>query len=189
MEQIKQVKEQGMMNEQKQVKGGTMEQAKKFKFDFSGKFKDFKKDDFCNYDFKKDYVLSIRLSYGDEKQKEQVYKDYINFLQLDLQVMDISNKVYSDFEKSSSYYYVFKKSNDFNEYFEQLEQYKNTLDNTKDKDEIEKIDTIIQCKNDLYDINFTISNFKEIKDKVLNFINFCKSENIIKYYKDEKDKK
>lgn len=139
------------------------------KFDFS---KLVVNDDFNDYDFKKDYVLSIRLSYGDEKQKQQTFKDYVNFLQNDLKVIDNNNNVCINFEKSSSYYYVFKKDKNFELFFNQLNDY---LKNNQN----EKLQSLFDCYNDLKTINFTIANFKEKKDKIKNFITFCKNQKLI----------
>lgn len=127
--------------------------------------------DFSDYDFKKDFVLSIRLSYGEEKQKSQVFKDYLKFL-LDLKVIDTNNNISIDNEKSSSYYYIFRKNDNFDLFFYQLDNYLKNNNN-------EKLQSLLDCYNDLKVINFTIANFKEKKDKVKSFITFCKNQNLI----------
>lgn len=127
--------------------------------------------DFCDYDFKKDFVLSIRLSYGEEKQKSQVFKDYVKFL-LDLKVIDINNNISIDNEKTSSYYFVFRKNDNFDKFFNDLDTYLKTNEN-------DKLLSLLDCYNDLKNINFTISNFKEKKDKVKSFITFCKNQNLL----------
>lgn len=127
--------------------------------------------DFNDYDFKKDFVLSIRLSYGEEKQKSQVFKDYVKFL-LDLKVIDINNNVSIDNEKTSSYYFVFRKNDNFDKFFSDLDNYLKTNKN-------DKLVSLLECYNDLKNINFTISNFKEKKDKVKSFITFCKNQNLL----------
>lgn len=126
---------------------------------------------FSDYDFKRDFVLSIRLSYGEEKQKTQVFKDYVKFL-LDLKVIDINNNINIDNEKSSSYYYIFRKNDNFDLFFNQLNDYLKTNNN-------EKLQSLLDCYNDLKVINFTIANFKEKKDKVKSFITFCKNQKLI----------
>lgn len=126
---------------------------------------------FGDYDFKRDFVLSIRLSYGEEKQKTQVFKDYVKFL-LDLKVIDTNNNVSIDNEKSSSYYYIFRKNANFDLFFKQLDDYLKTNSN-------EKLKSLLDCYNDLKTINFTIANFKEKKDKVRAFITFCKNQKLI----------
>lgn len=127
--------------------------------------------DFCDYDFKKDFVLSIRLSYGEEKQKTQVFKDYVKFL-VDLKVIDINNNVSIDNEKTSSYYFLFRKNANFDKFFNDLDTYLKTNEN-------DKLLSLLECYNDLKNINFTIANFKEKKDKVKSFITFCKNQNLL----------
>ena len=134
------------------------------KLDVQGNFND--------KNFKDDYVLSIRLSYGDEKQKEQVYKDYIKYL-IDLKIIDTSNKILIDYKKSSSYYYVFAKTQEYNNYFEQLEKY-------LEKNENQKYKELFECHKDLLVNNFTMSNFEEKQPKIKNFIKHCKDNNLIK---------
>lgn len=147
----------------------TTNEVKEVKVDFS---KLVVNDDFNDYDFKKDFILSIRLSYGDEKQKQQTFKDYVNFLQNELKVIDNNKNVCINFEKSSSYYYVFKKNQNFDLFFNQLNDY---LKNNQN----EKLQSLLDCYNDLKTINFTIANFKEKKDKIKNFITFCKNQKLI----------
>ena len=100
-----------------------------------------------------------------------MFKDYVKFL-VDLKVIDINNNVNIDNEKSSSYYYVFRKNQNFDLFFNQLNDYLKTNNN-------EKLQSLFDCYNDLKVINFTIANFKEKKDKVKSFITFCKNQKLI----------
>lgn len=152
-----------------------MENVKKF--NFVEDFKNVGLEDFNDYDFKKDYLLSIRLSYGEEKQNSIIFKDYTKFLK-DLKIINEDNATMGDYKKSSSYYFVFKKLSDFNDYFDNLQKFYDTLkEDTKQKAIIK---SLLECKEDLQNINFTIANFEEKRDKIKNFINFCKSKNLIK---------
>lgn len=156
MEQVKQVKE--------------VKEVKRFNL------QDFKKrveqQNYCDYDFKNDYVLSIRLSYGEEKQKGEVYQDYIKFLKEDLKVINEKNEITIKSEKSSSYYFIFKKSNDFDYAIEQIKEDLKTNKN-------DKLQDFINCYEDLKLNNFTIANFKEKKNKIKNFISDCLDFGII----------
>ena len=157
------------MEQLKKVESKVVESSKVSNFDFSSlNVGDL---NFSDYDFKRDFVLSIRLSYGEEKQKTQVFKDYVKFL-LDLKVIDTNNNVSINNEKSSSYYYIFRKNDNFDLFFNQLSNYLKTSNN-------EKLQSLLDCYNDLKVINFTIANFKEKKDKVKSFITFCKNQNLI----------
>lgn len=158
------------MEELKKVESKVVESSsKEVDFDFSKLVVD--DLNFCDYDFKRDFILSIRLSYGEEKQKSQVFKDYVKFL-VDLKVIDINNNINIDNEKSSSYYFIFRKNDNFDNFFNQLDTYLKTNNN-------EKLQSLLDCYNDLKTINFTIANFKEKKDKVKSFITFCKNQNLI----------
>lgn len=131
------------------------------------------KDDFCDYDFKKDFLLSIRLSYGEEKQQTSIYNDYVSYLINDLKIIDTTNKiVLKDFKKSSSYYFIFRKNKNYDLFFNQLEEY---LKNNKNQ----KLVNLLECKKDIEAINFTIANFEEKKDKIKNFVVFCKNQKLI----------
>ena len=156
MEQVKQVKEV------KEVKRFNLQDFKKR----------VEKQDYNDYDFKNDYVLSIRLSYGEEKQKGEVYQDYIKFLKEDLKVINEKNEINIKSEKSSSYYFIFKKSSDFNYAIEQIKEDLKTNKN-------DKLQDFINCYEDLKLNNFTIANFKEKKNKIKNFISDCLDFGII----------
>ena len=135
-------------------------------------------NDFQDKNFKDEFVLSIRLSYGDEKQKGDIYKQYIKFLQ-DLKIIDASNKMLVNYKKSSQYYFVFEKTQEYDNYFKQLENYLN--DNLGEENEnIQYFRDLRNCKNDIYNINFTISNFEEKQNKIKNFIKHCKDNGLIK---------
>lgn len=133
-------------------------------------------NDFTNKNFKDDYVLSIRLSYGEEKQKESIYNDYIAFLKNDLKILNEKNEIETNTKKANSYIFVFKKTNEFDNYFTQLQNY---IDSNKDNKKVcestsyKKYANLLIAKNELYNDNFTISNFELTKDKTLNFINHC----------------
>lgn len=133
-------------------------------------------NDFANKNFKDDYILSIRLSYGEEKQKDNLYNDYISFLKNDLKIINDDNEIEVKSKKANSYYFVFKKTSEFDNYFKQLEDYiKTNKDNKKvsESKSYKKYANLLIAKNDLYNDNFTISNFELTKDKTLNFINHC----------------
>lgn len=131
-------------------------------------------NDFQDKNFKDEFVLSIRLSYGDEKQKGDIYKQYVKFLQ-DLKIIDTSNKILVNYKKSSQYYFVFEKTQEYDNYFTQLEKYLENLEEDNDY-----LQSLLECKNDIYNINFTISNFEEKQNKIKNFIKHCKDNNLIK---------
>lgn len=153
-----------------------MEQTKNFNFLEDAKNLDEK--NYSDYDFKRDYVLSFRLSYGEEKQKEQIFKDYVRFLRDNLKIINEKNETIVKTKKASSYYFAFEKTQDFNLYFEQLQKFIETLEENNKQKQV--LTSLLNCKNDIEQVNFTIANFEEKKDKILNFINFCKNKKLVK---------
>ena len=148
----------------------TQSTTKKYTFDVE------LQNDFTNKNFKDDYILSIRLSYGEEKQKDNLYNEYITFLKNDLKIINDDNEIEVNSKKANSYYFVFRKNSEFDNYFTQLQNY---IDSNKDNKKVsestnyKKYANLLIAKNDLYNENFTISNFELTKDKTLNFINHC----------------
>ena len=143
-------------------------------------------NDFTNKNFKDDYVLSIRLSYGEDKQKDNLYNDYISFLKNDLKIINDKNEIEVNSKKANSYYFIFKKTSEYDNYFSQLQNY---IDTNKDNKKVsestcyKKYANLLIAENDLYNENFTISNYELTKNKVLNFINHCLKLNLIERQK------
>lgn len=149
-------------------------------YDFSKKASELKNKNFCDYDFKNDYVLSIRLSYGDEKQKESVYNEYVKFLKDDLKILNEKNEIEKNTKKQGSYYFAFKKTSEYNNYFNQLKDYiKENDEKLKDDENFKNYIDLLKCSDDLKNENFTIANFELIKDKTKNFIEFCIENELI----------
>jgi len=149
-------------------------------YDFLEDVKNLHAKNFNDYDFKNDYVLSVRLSYDDEKKQTQIFKDYVRFLKDDLKVINEKNDILVKSEKVGQYFYIVEKTIKFNDYFNKLSKFIKTLDSKENSMQLQILTNLLNCKNDLNDNNFTISNFKEKKDKILYFINYCKNKNLVK---------
>lgn len=157
----------------------TQEKTKVCEYNFLEDVKNLNEKNLNDYDFKNDYVLSIRISYDDDKKKSQVYNDYVKFLKDDLKVINEKNEILVKSEKIGQYFYIIEKTSIFNDYFTKLAKFIETLDKTNETQK-RILTNLLNCKNDLNDNNFTISNFKEKKDKILYFVNYCKNKKLVK---------
>jgi len=139
-------------------------------------------DIFSDKNYKTDYLLSVRLSYTDNKKSDDVYSKYLDFLK-SFNLLDDNKKIKKeiDTKKQGQYFFIFKKSDKYQSFFDTIQKLIDTNKNNKElKDKIEKLKSILDCKKDIEKINFTLSNYELKKDKIKNFINYCKKNNLIK---------
>lgn len=138
--------------------------------------------DFMDKNYKTDYLLSVRLSYTDDKKSDDVFSNYLNFLK-SFNLLDNNQKIKKeiDTKKQGQYFFIFKKLDSYQSFFANMQKIIDANKNNKElKNKIEKLQSILKCKEDVEKINFTLSNFELKKDKIKNFINYCKKNNLIK---------